>query len=92
MRIAVVGVRKDPGRLIIIDALPCLTSTEPTVLSALAGQTLFVVAAHETSKEDIESSLRLLSASPSISFVLNKTEPMLTEQFKGYGYDYADRH
>ncbi|MGH6878579.1 MAG: AAA family ATPase [Rhizomicrobium sp.] len=84
--------REDPARFVIIDALPCLTSTEPSLLAALAGQALFVVAAHQTSREDIESSLRLLNASPSVSLVLNKAEPLLTEQFKGYGYAYADQH
>lgn len=82
-------VREDPQRFIIIDALPCLTSTEPSILAALAGQTLFVVAAHRTSREDIQSSLRLLAASPSVNLVLNKAEPLLSEQFKGYGYAYA---
>jgi len=80
---------EDPTRVIIIDSLPCLTSTEPSILAALAGQTLFVVAAHQTSKEDVESSLRLLSASPSVSLVLNKADTMLSEQFKGYGYAYG---
>jgi Mrp family chromosome partitioning ATPase len=84
-------VREDPERFIIIDGLPCLTSTEPSLLAALAGQTLFVVAAHQTSREDIESSLRLLNASPSVNLVLNKTEPVLSEQFKGYGYAYAQQ-
>lgn len=82
-------VRADPGRFIVMDALPCLTSTEPAILAPLAGQTLFVVAAHQTSREDVESSLRLLNNSPNVSLVLNKAEPVLTEQFKGYGYDYA---
>jgi Mrp family chromosome partitioning ATPase len=83
-------VREDPGRFIIIDSLPCLTSTEPSILAALAGQTLFVVAAHQTSREDIESSLRLLSTSPSVNLVLNKAVPVLSEQFKGYGYAYRN--
>ena len=80
--------RDDPGRFIIIDALPCLTSTEPSILAALAGQTLFVVAAHQTSREDVEASLRLLNSSPSVNLILNKVEPLLSEQFKGYGYAY----
>ena len=82
-------VREDPTRFIIVDSLPCLTSTEPSILAALTGQTLFVVAAHQTSKEDIESSLRLLNASPSVSLVLNKADALLSEQFKGYGYAYG---
>jgi protein-tyrosine kinase len=83
-------VRQDAKRFIIIDSLPCLTSTEPSILAALAGQTLFVVAAHQTSREDIEASLRLLNSSPSVNFVLNKAVPALTEQFKGYGYAYRN--
>lgn len=80
--------QEDPARFIIIDALPCLTSTEPSILAGLAGQALFVVAAHQTSREDVDASLRLLNSSPSVNLVLNKVEPLLSEQFKGYGYAY----
>jgi exopolysaccharide/PEP-CTERM locus tyrosine autokinase len=80
--------REDAERFIIIDALPCLTSTEPSILAALAGQTLFVVAAHQTSREDVEVALRHLNTSPSVNLVLNKAEPLLSDQFKGYGYAY----
>jgi Mrp family chromosome partitioning ATPase len=82
-------VREDPKRYIIVDALPCLTSTEPSILAALAGQTLFVVAAHKSSRDEVEASLRLLNASPSVNLILNKAEPLLAEQFKGYGYAYG---
>jgi Mrp family chromosome partitioning ATPase len=79
----------NPNRIIIIDALPCLVSAEPVILSGLAGQTIFIVAAQETSQPDVETSLRLLSASPNVSLILNKAEPGLGEQFKGYGYGYV---
>jgi Mrp family chromosome partitioning ATPase len=82
-------VQEDPGRFIVMDALPCLSSTEPAILGALVEQTVFVVAAHQTSRENVESALRLLAGSPSVSLVLNKAEPLLCEQFKGYGYAYA---
>jgi len=80
--------REDPGRFIIMDALPCLTSTEPSILAGLAGQTLFVVTAHQTGRHDVEVALRQLNSSPSVNLVLNKVEPLLGEQFKGYGYGY----
>jgi receptor protein-tyrosine kinase len=79
-------VREDPDRYIIIDSLPCLTSTEPSILAALAGQTLFVVAAHQTRRDEIDSSLRVLNASPSVNLVLNRAESVLTEQFKEQAY------
>ena len=77
-----------PNRIVIIDSLPCLASTEPSILAALAGQTVFVVAAHQTSRGDLEASLRLVGASPNVSLLLNKAEPRLSEQFKAYGYGY----
>jgi protein-tyrosine kinase len=80
-----------PNRIIIVDSLPCLASTEPSILAALAGQTVFVVAAHQTSRGDLESSLRLVSASPNVSLLLNKAEPRLSEQFKAYGYGYQQQ-
>lgn len=82
-------VAEDPARFILIDSLPCLASTEPSILAELSSQTLFVVAAQKTSREDVEASLRLLQASPSVGLVLNKAEPLLTEQFEGYGYGYG---
>lgn len=81
--------REDTGRYIIIDSLPCMTSTEPSILASLAGQTVFVVAAYQTDRSEVNSSLRLLSSSPSVKLVLNKADPLLTEQFKGYGYAYG---
>ena len=82
--------REDTSRYIIIDSLPCMTSTEPSILASLAGQTVFVVAAYQTDRSEVNSSLRLLSSSPSVKLVLNKVlSTALTEQFKGYGYAYG---
>jgi len=80
--------RQDPLRIIIVDSVPCLSSTEPSILAGLAAQTLLIVAAHETARDQIEASLHMLKASPGVSLVLNKAHPTLTEQFKGYDYSY----
>jgi exopolysaccharide/PEP-CTERM locus tyrosine autokinase len=78
-------------RFIIFDTLPCLASSEPAILSSLVGQTLFVVAANATSRDELDSSLRLISACPSVSLVLNKAEPLLNQEFGKYGYAYEYR-
>ncbi len=80
---------EDKSRIIIVDSVPCLSSTEPSILGAMAAHTMLIVAAHETARDQIEASLRVLKASRSISLVLNKTHPSLTEQFRGYGYTYG---
>ncbi len=82
-------VNESPNRLIIFDSLPCLVSTEPAILASMVGQVIFVVAASETSKDEIESSLRLLEGCPSINLVLNKGDPLLIDQFGEYGYGYG---
>jgi protein-tyrosine kinase len=82
-------VTENPNRLVIFDSLPCLVSTEPTILASHVGQVLFVVAASETSKNEIESSLRLLEGCPSINLILNKGDPLLIDQFGKYGYGYG---
>ena len=78
-------------RFIIFDTLPCLASSEPAILARMVGQTVFVVAAHETSRDQVESSLRLISGCPRVSLMLNKAQPALTEQFGAYGYAYKYR-
>jgi len=83
--------RDDPTRIVVIDSVPCLHSTEPSILAGLAGQTVFVVAAQKTAQSEIEASLRLLNASPNVSLVLNRVHPQLTDQFKRYGYAYNSR-
>jgi exopolysaccharide/PEP-CTERM locus tyrosine autokinase len=82
-------VNESPNRLVIFDSLPCLVSTEPAILASMVGQVIFVVAASETSKDEIESSLRLLEGCPSINLVLNKGDPLLIDQFGRYGYGYG---
>jgi receptor protein-tyrosine kinase len=82
--------RRYPDRFIIFDTLPCLVSSEPSILAGMVGQTIFVVAAHETSRDQIESSLRLINACPSVSLILNKAENAMTEQFGNYGYKYGN--
>jgi len=67
--------RRYPDRFIIFDTLPCLVSSEPAILAGLVGQTIFVVAAMKSSRDQVESSLRLINACPSVSLILNKAEP-----------------
>jgi protein-tyrosine kinase len=82
-------MKRHPDEIIIFDSLPCLVSNEPAILSGYVGQAVFVVAAHQTSKDKIRASLGMISGCPIISLILNKAEPILTDQFSGYGYGYG---
>lgn len=79
-------------RITIIDTPPALASSEPSVISMHAGQTLLVVEADRTSARAVSSALALLRQCPSISLVLNKARGALgAEEFGHYGYAYAGR-
>ena len=73
-------------RYIIIDAPPCLATSDPSILASLVGQIVFVVEANRTQEPEIEESLRLISTCPNISLVLNKTESTSSDHFGSYGY------
>jgi protein-tyrosine kinase len=73
-------------RYIIIDAPPCLATSDPSILASLVGQIVFIVEANRTQVPEIEESLRLISTCPNISLVLNKMEATTSEHFGSYGY------
>ena len=79
-------VRRYPDRFIILDAPPCLATSDPSVLARLVGQVIFVVEANRTQEPEIAASLRLISSCPTIGLVLNKTLGAASDQFGSYSY------
>jgi protein-tyrosine kinase len=79
-----------PNRIIVIDSLPLLLTTESRALAPLAGQVLLVVRAESTPQHAVKQSVELLGESTSVKFVLNAVvRTRLTRYFGyGYGYDY----
>ena len=75
-------------RIVILDTPPALATSEPSALALHVGQIVFVVDAGSTSKSAIKESLALISACPTIGFVLNRAEPQFgSVQFGSYyGY------
>lgn len=73
-------------RYIVIDAPPCLATSDPSILASFVGQVVFVVEANRTQTSEVEESIRLVSACPNISLVLNKVEGAASDHFGSYGY------
>ena len=73
-------------RYIIVDAPPCLATSDPSILASMVGQIVFVVEANRTQEPEIDESLRLISTCPHISLILNKTEGTSSDYFGSYGY------
>jgi protein-tyrosine kinase len=80
-----------PDRVIIIDTPPCLASSDAATLAPLVGQIVFVVEAHRTHQQEIESGLGQLGGCPRISLLLNKCDGSV-DHFGAYGYyNYYER-
>lgn len=58
--------------LIVVDAPPCLASSDPAGLAAVVGQTVLVVEAGKTHRREIEAALDMIDACHNISLLLNK--------------------
>jgi protein-tyrosine kinase len=63
---------RDDDRIVLIDAPPCLTSSDPATLAQVVRQTVLVVEAATTQQQNVETAMELLRPCRSIYLVLNK--------------------
>ena len=73
----------------ILDAPPCLSTSDPAVLAPVVGQILFVVEADRTQRDEVEASLDLIQACPNIAMVLNKQQISSRFTFGAYSSYYS---
>ncbi len=81
--------RRYADRLLVLDAPPCLSTSDPAVLAPVVGQILFVVEADRTQRDEVEASLDLLQACPNITLVLNKQQISSRYTFGAYSSYYS---
>ncbi|HVC62142.1 MAG TPA: P-loop NTPase [Acetobacteraceae bacterium] len=81
--------RRYADRLLVLDAPPCLSTSDPAVLAPVVGQILFVVEAERTQRDEIEASLDLIQACPTIALVLNKQQISSRYTFGAYSSYYS---
>jgi len=84
------------NRIVLIDSLPLLQTTEARALAPLATQVLLVVRAESTSESAARASLELLGEGADVKVVLNAVVRTGLANYmgygygQGYGYDYGD--
>jgi protein-tyrosine kinase len=81
--------RRYADRLLVLDGPPCLSTSDPAALAQVVGQILFVVEADRTQREEIEASLDLIQACPTITLVLNKQQVSSRHAFGAYSSYYS---
>lgn len=73
-----------PQHVFLLDAPPCLSTSDPSSLAPVAGQVLLVVEAERTKRPEVEAALDLVEACPILQLMLNKTRLTVGETFGAY--------
>jgi protein-tyrosine kinase len=81
--------RRYADRLLILDAAPCLSTSDPAALAPVMGQILFVVEAERTQRDEVEAALDLIQACPLIMLLLNKVQVTTRYTFGAYSNYYS---
>lgn len=78
--------RRFPKHLIMLDAPPCLSTSDPHTLAPHVGQIVLVVEAGRTQRNEIEAAVDLVRVCPSITMLLNKVRMTTSHTFGAYDY------
>ncbi|MFN3945540.1 MAG: exopolysaccharide biosynthesis protein [Allosphingosinicella sp.] len=79
----------DPRRILLFDSPPTLMASPASVLAAHVGQVVLVVRADRTVEADLREAVRLLSACPNLSLLLNGAGFAATGRRFGSYYGYG---
>lgn len=77
-----------PNRIVVVDSLPLLLTTEARVLPPLAGQVLLVVRSESTPQSAVVSAMELLGEDVIAGVVLNAVVRTRMSRYLGYGYGF----
>lgn len=75
-----------PNRIIVLDAPPCLYTSEPSALASVAGQVVLVVRAESTQRDEVEGALDMVESCPNLQLLLNRTRMAPNNTFGAYDY------
>lgn len=78
--------RRYANHLVILDAPPCLSTSDPSTFAQVVGQIVLVVEAEKTQRSEVLASLDLIKACPSITLMLNKIKVTTSYTFGAYHY------
>lgn len=78
--------RAFPQHIIILDAAPCLSTSDPSTVAPIVGQVVMVVEAERTQRSEVEAALDLVRVCPVITMLLNKVRLTTSHTFGAYDY------
>ena len=78
--------RRFPNHLVILDAPPALSTSDPSTLASVVGQIVLVVEAEKTQRAEVLAALDLVKACASVTLMLNKITASTSYTFGAYNY------
>jgi receptor protein-tyrosine kinase len=78
--------RRFANHIVILDAPPCLSTSDPSTIAPLVGQVVMVVEAERTQRSEVLAALDLIKACPTITLMLNKIRVTTSYTFGAYHY------
>jgi receptor protein-tyrosine kinase len=78
--------RRFPNSVVLLDAPPCLSTSDPSTLAPFVGQIVMVVEAERTQRNEVIAALDLVKACPSVTLMLNKIQLTTSYTFGAYHY------
>ena len=78
--------RRFPNAIVLLDAPPCLSTSDPSTLAPFVGQIVLVIEAERTQRNEVTASLDLIKACSSITLMLNKIRLTTSYTFGAYHY------
>jgi len=81
--------RRYSDRLVVLDAPPCLSTSDPALLASVVGQVVLVVEAERTQRDEIEAAVELVEECPHVMLVLNKQRSASRFHFGAYSSYYS---
>ena len=78
--------RRFPKHIIILDAPPCLSTSDPHTIAPHVGQVVMVVEAERTQRTEVEAAIDLVRVCPTITILLNKVKLTTSHTFGAYDY------
>lgn len=78
--------RHFPGHVVVLDAPPCLSTSDPSTVAPIVGQIVMVIEAERTQRSEVEAALDLVRVCPNITMLLNKVQLTSSHTFGAYDY------
>ena len=78
--------RRFPKSLVLLDAPPCLSTSDPHTLSPAVGQVVLIVEAERTQRNEVEAAIDMVKVCPNITMLLNKVRMTSGHTFGSYDY------